>query len=250
MADRLFLDLVIRFEFNEQIGFVSELIMAQLLTVHEDKTWSWGDFARGPWNLIAVPLALIIFVDLTTRLIKWAASIQWLAGEYAIWTAWAFARSPIAVPLEWDNYVVLLCVSFTVTSVSYQRRTGRWFITDLLSFGLSRSLYESDPLRSLDKGWQAHIDDVAAVVTGCATIVVIGLLPAYCFLTFMSFFVSLHTATIIAYGKWSLVLAMVIGSGFLISWRWLLSIGLLFALLVVGNVVYLHWLAAYKFLPA
>jgi hypothetical protein len=223
--------------------------MAQLLAVHEEKTWSWGDFARGPWNLIAVPLALIIFVDLTTRLIKWAASIQWLAEEYATWTAWAFGRSPIAIPLEWDNYVVLLCVSFSVTSVSYRRRTGRWFIADLLSFGLSRSLSEDDPLHSLNKTWQAHIDDLAAIVTGCATIVVIGLVPAYCFLTFMSFFVSLHTATIVAYGEWSLILAVVIGSGFLISWRWLLSIGLLFALLVLGNAAYLHWLATSGLLP-
>jgi hypothetical protein len=223
--------------------------MAQLLAVHEEKTWSWGDFARGPWNLIATPLGLIVLADFTTRIIKWAASIQWLVGEYGTWTAWAFGWSPIAIPLQWDNYVVLLCVFFIVTSASYRRRTSRWFITDLLSFGLSRSLYEDDPLRSLNKSWQSHIDDAAAVVTGCAMVVVIGLLPAYCFLTFMSFFVSLHTATIVAYGKWPLILAVVVGSGFLISWRWLVSIGLLFALLVVGNGVYLHWLATYKFLP-
>jgi hypothetical protein len=66
----------------------------------------------------------------------------------------------------------------------------------------------------------------------------------------MSFFVSLHTATIIAYGKWPLIFALVVGSGFLITWRWLLSIGLLFALLVVANGVYLHWLARSEFLPA
>jgi hypothetical protein len=224
--------------------------MAQVLAVHEDKTWSWGDFARGPWNLIAAPLALIILVDLTMRLIKWAASIQWLAEEYATWTAWAFGWSPIAVPLEWDNYVILLCISFSVTNVSYHRKTGRLFITDLLSFGLSRSLHGDNQFQSLSKDWQTNLDQLAAIVTGCATIVVIGLLPAYCFLSFMSFFVSLHTATIVAYGKWPLIFAMVVGSGFLISWRWLLSIGLLFALLVVGNGVYLHWLARSEFLPA
>jgi hypothetical protein len=189
-------------------------------------------------------------VDLTARLVKWAASIQWLVQEYATWTAWAFGWSPIAIPLEWDNYVALLCVSFTVTNVSYHRKTGRWFITDLLSFGLPRSPYEDDRLQSLSRDWQANVDNLAAVVTGCATIVVIGLLPAYCFLAFMSFFVSLHTATIVAYGKWPLIFAVVVGSGFLISWRWLLSIGLLFALLVVGNGVYLHWLAGPGFLPA
>ena len=110
--------------------------MAQVLAVHEDKTWSWGDFARGPWNLVAVPLALIILADLTTRLIKWATSIQWLVGEYATWTAWAFGRSPIAIPLEWDNYVVLLCLSFSVTNVSYHKKTGRLFISDPCPLGL------------------------------------------------------------------------------------------------------------------
>ena len=36
------------------------------------------------------------------------------------------------------------------------------------------------------------VDGLAAVITGCALIVVIALLPAYCFLKFMSFFISLH----------------------------------------------------------
>jgi hypothetical protein len=228
----------------------SDAIMAQVLTIQEEKTWSWGDFARGPWNLVAAPLALIILVDLTARLVQWAASIQWLAEEYAAWMTWAFGWLPIAIPLGWDNYVVLLCVLFSVTNVSYHRKTGRWFIADLLSFGLSRPFYEGDRLRSLSKDWQANIDDLAAVVTGSATVVLIGLVPAYCFLSFMSFFVSLQTALIVAYVKWPLIFAGVVGSGFLISWRWLLSIGLLFALLVVGNGVYLHWLAASKVLPA
>jgi hypothetical protein len=222
--------------------------MAQVLAVSEGKTWSWGDFARGPWNLVAVPLTLIVLVDLTARLINWAASIQWLADEYETWRALAFSRSPIAIPFEWDDYVVLLCVFFSVTNVSYRRRTGRSFITDLLSFGVSRSLYEVALPRSLSKGWQTRIDDLAALVTGCAAVALIALLPAYCFLSFMSFFVSFHISTIVAYGKWPLVLTLIVGSGFLIAWRWLLTIGLLFALLMVGNGVYLHWLGGSEFL--
>jgi hypothetical protein len=59
--------------------------MAQELAVHEAKTWSWGDFLRGPWNLIAVPLALIVLVNLTGRLIEWVPLIDWVSEKYATW---------------------------------------------------------------------------------------------------------------------------------------------------------------------
>jgi hypothetical protein len=165
--------------------------MVRVLSVPEAKAWSWGDFVRGPWNLIAIPLALIILVDLSARLMEWPASIQSIAEEYSTLRAWAFSWSPISIPLEWDNYIVLLCLFFSVTSVSYRRKTGKSFIADVLSFGLSRPFYDADPQRpkSLNKCWQEKLDDLAAIVTGCAMIVVIGLLPALCFLTFMSVFV-------------------------------------------------------------
>ncbi|MGA8612692.1 MAG: hypothetical protein WB760_13550 [Xanthobacteraceae bacterium] len=222
--------------------------MAQVLAVHEDKTWSWGDFTRGPWNLIAVPLALIVLVNLTGRFIEWVPLIDLVSEKYATWTILVFSRSPIHIRSEWYDYIVLLCVVFIITNVGYYRRIGKLFITDLLSFGLSRSLDQGDP--NLKKSWQARVDDLGAFLTGCSTVAVISLLPAYGFLTFMSFFISLHTNAIVAYAKWPLVAAVVVGSGCLIAWRWLLTIGLLFALLVVGNGVYLHWLATPQFLPA
>ena len=73
--------------------------------------------------------------------------------------------------------------------------------------------------------------------------VVVALVAGCCFLTFMSFFISLHTATIVPYGKWLLMLAVVIGSGPLFAWRWMLSIGSFFVLLVVCNELYAHRLA-------
>jgi hypothetical protein len=65
-------------------------VVAKALAVSEGKTWSWGDFARSPWNLIAIPLALLALVDLTGRRIDWAAFPDWLADEYATWTTWSF----------------------------------------------------------------------------------------------------------------------------------------------------------------
>lgn len=216
--------------------------MAQVLAVSEDKTWSWRDFALGPWNLIGVPLALIDLVDLTGQRIEWTALVDWLAEEYATWTSWALSWSPIQIPDEWNNYIVLLCVVFGVTNASYRRKTGNSFIADVLSFGLSHSLYDGDQQRPkfLDKGWQERLDDLAAIVTTSAVIFVIALLPAYCFLLFMSFFISIQTAAIVAYGKWPLIFAVIVGAGPFFAWRWVLSIGLLFVLLVVGNEVYLH----------
>jgi hypothetical protein len=107
------------------------------------------------------------------------------------------------------------------------------------------TLIRSDQ-KSLNKGWQEKLDDLAAIVTGCAMIVVIGLIPALCFLTFMSFFVLFHTATIVAYAKWPLIIAAIVGSGLFIAWRWIVGTALLFALLVVDNELYIHWLATSK----
>jgi hypothetical protein len=215
-------------------------IMAQELTVHEAKTWSWGDFLRGPWNLIAVPLALIVLVNLTGRFIEWVPLIDWVSEKYGTWMILIFSRSPIGIRSEWNDYIVFLCLVFIITNVGYYRRAGKLFITDLLSFGLSRSLDPGNP--HLGKSWQARVDDLGAFVTGCATAVVIGLLPAYFFWTFMSFFISLNTNTFVSYAAWPVLVAVVVGSGCLISWRWILSIALLFALLMVGDEAYLHWL--------
>ncbi|MGA8615747.1 MAG: hypothetical protein WB760_29515 [Xanthobacteraceae bacterium] len=203
--------------------------------LHEDKTWSWGDFTRGPWNLIAVPLALIVLVNLTGWFIEWVPLIDRASEKYTTWMILVFSRSPVHIRSEWNDYLVLLCVVFIITNVGYYRRVGKLFTTELLSFALSRSLDQRDP--HLSKSWQARVDDLAAFLTGCAMVVVISFLPVYFFLTFMSFFISLDTNAIVAYAKWPLLFAVVVGSGCFIAWRWIFGIALLFALLVAGNEV-------------
>jgi hypothetical protein len=215
--------------------------MAQELAVHEAKTWSWRDFVRGPWNLIAVPLALIVLVNWTGRFIDWVPLIDWVSEKYATSMMLVFSRLPIRIRSDWNDYIVFLCVVFIITNVGYRRRTGKLFVTDLLSFGLSRSLAQGDS--DLSKSWQARFDDLGAFVTGCATVVVISLLPAYCFWTFMSFFISLNADAFVSYAKWPLVVDVVVGSGCFIAWRWILGLAFLFALLTVGDEAYLHWLA-------
>jgi len=202
--------------------------MVQLSAVPEDKRWLWGDFVRGRWNLIAFPLALIILVDLTARLVEWPALLNWVAEQYAMGTAWILSFSPITIPLEWNNYVVLLCVFFGVTNASYHRKTGDSFVVDLLSFELSRPLFENNPQRITfqNKSWGEQLDDFAAVVTSSGMIIVIAFVPTYCFLTFMSFFIKFHTATMVPYGKWLFILAVILGSGLFIAWRWILTTGL------------------------
>ena|ERR1700683_103929 len=214
--------------------------MAQVLAVSEDKTWSWGDFARSPWNVIAVPLALMALVDLTGQRIEWAALPDWLAEKYATWTSWAFSWSPIHIPGEWHNYIVLVCIFFSVANSSYRRKTDNSFIADLLTFELSRYRSDSHKPIYVGKGWQEKLDDLAAVVTSSAMFVVVVLAAGGCFLMFMSFFISIHTATMVSYGKWPLILAVIIGSGPFFAWRWILSAGLLFVLLAVGDELYLH----------
>jgi hypothetical protein len=220
--------------------FVGISAVAQVLTVSEDQTWSWGDFARSPRNLIVVPLALVALVDLTGHRIEWAGLPDWLAEEYATWTTWAFSSSPFHIPNEWNDYIVLICVVFSIASASYRRKTDNSFIADLLSFDLSR--HRNDPQKPLylGKSFQEKIDDLAAVITSSAMFVVVVLVAACCFLMFMSFFISINTTTTVSYGKWPLILAVIVGSGPFFAWRWILSIGLLFSLLVLGNGVYLH----------
>jgi hypothetical protein len=157
----------------------------------------------------------------------------------------ALSFSPITIPLEWNNYVVLLCVFFGVTKASYHRKTGDSFVVDLLSFELSRHLFENNPqrIKFQNKSWQKQLDDVAAVVTSSGMIVLIAFVPAYCFLTFMSFFIKFHTATMVPYGKWLFVFAVILGSGLFMAWRWILTTGLLFVLLVITNEVYIHGLS-------
>jgi hypothetical protein len=159
---------------------------------------------------------------------------------------WVFSLSPTHIPSRWNDYIVLWSVVFIVTNVSYYRRSDKLFITDLLSFGLSRSIERGDP--HLSKNWQVRADGLAAFVTGGSLIVVIALLPAYCFLKFMSFFISLHTNAIVAYAKWPLLISAGVGSGCFIAWRWIFGIALLFALLVACNGAYLHWLATTELL--
>jgi len=221
--------------------------MAQAVAVSAGRPWSWGDFFRGRWNLLAVPIGLICLVTLTKHLIEWSPLIDFVAEKYATWMTWVFRRSPIRIRSGWNDYIVLVCVVFLITNVGYYRRTGKLFITDLLSFSLSRSLAQGDPY--LRESWQATVDDLAAFVTGCITVVVvISLFSALCFLTFMSFFVSFDTAVIVAYAKWALILAAIPSSGLFIAWRWIVGTALLFALLAVGNELYIHWLATTDFL--
>src|ERR1700692_4187940 len=106
--------------------------MAQALAVHEAKTWSWADFSRGPWNIIAVPLALIVLVNLTGRFIDWVPLIDWISEKYATWMMLVFNGSPIHIRSEWNDYIVFLCVIFIITNAGYYRRTDKLFITDLL----------------------------------------------------------------------------------------------------------------------
>jgi hypothetical protein len=135
-------------------------LMAQMLTVQESKPWSWGDFLRSPWNFIAVPLALIALVNLTGRFFERVPVMDWVAQEYATWMNWVFSLSPIHIPSRWNNYIVLWCVVFVITNVGYYRRSDKLFITDLLSFRLSRSIEQGDP--HLSKSWQARVDGLAA----------------------------------------------------------------------------------------
>ena len=121
---------------------------------------SWGDFIRGPWNLIAVPLALIVLVNLTGRFIEWVPLIDWVSEKYATWMILVFSRSPIHIRSGWNDYIVLWCAVFIITNVGYYRRTDKLFITDLLSFGLSRSIEQGDP--HLSKSWQVRVDGLAS----------------------------------------------------------------------------------------
>jgi hypothetical protein len=101
--------------------------MARILTVHDAKAWSWGDFLRGSWNLIAVPLALIVLVKLTGRFFERLPLIDGAAQKYESWMTWAFSLSPIHIPSGWNDYIVLWCAVFIITNVGYWRRTDKLF---------------------------------------------------------------------------------------------------------------------------
>jgi hypothetical protein len=220
--------------------------MAQTIAVPTGKRWSFGDFFHGPWSLLAVPISLICLVALTERLVQWAPLIDWVAEKYSAGMAMVLVRSPIHIASEWNDYIILSCVVFVITNVGYHRRTGKLFLRELLSFGLSRSLEQGDA--HLRESWQAEIDELAAFLTGCAMAVVVGVIPTFCFLMFMSFFLPALTPTIETYAQWPFIIAVIVSSGFLVAWRWVMITGLLFASLVIGNEIYVHWLATTQLL--
>lgn len=172
--------------------------------------------------------------------------IDWAAEMYATWIGRVLSLSPIRIPSELNDYIVLSFVIFVITNAGYHQRLGKLFVADLLSFSLGRSLEQSDP--HLDKSWQAQFDGIAGTITACAMTVLVCLLPGYCFLTFISFFLPDLAPRIEAYAQWPFIIAAIVSSGLLVAWRWVMITGLLFASLVLGNEVYLHWLATTELL--
>jgi hypothetical protein len=220
--------------------------MTQAAALPASRPWTWGDFFRGPWNLIAIPTALIGLVALTAHLVEWAPLIAWAAEKNTTWMTSVFIRSPIHIPPEWNDYIVLSFVVFVITNAGYYQRIGKLFVADLLSFGLGSSLDPSDP--HLSKNWQAQVDDLAAFITACAMAVLVGLLPAYCFLTFMWFFLPDLPPRIEVYAQWPFIIAAIVSSGIVVAWRWVMINGLLFASLLIGNELYVHWLGTTELL--
>jgi hypothetical protein len=90
---------------------------------HEASTVPAGVLRRS-WEKIAIVLAVIGLVDVSSQLIKWAASIHWIATKYAIVRAWLFGWLPFHIPPEWHDPIVLFLIILSVTNVGVYRETG------------------------------------------------------------------------------------------------------------------------------
>jgi hypothetical protein len=194
---------------------------AQASSSHELARQNRSEWPRWAWEKVGMVLAIIGLADLFGQLIKWASAIHWVIDHYRIARIWLFGWLPFHIPPEWHDPIILIFIVFSVVNIGLYRRTGRTYFT-YLPLTIWQYLQE-------DRGYRGLYILILGFVWA---------LPALYFPDVGLMFL-VELAAIIA------VTLFVIGailSGAIIAWRWILTTGTIFLVLLAVNAIYVRLL--------
>jgi hypothetical protein len=232
---------------------------------------AFGELVRKVWDVLAVALAVIGLVDLTDQVVKWAARIHDLALKYATWRDWAFSFSPIHIPPEWHNYIVLAFIFFSASNVGYYQIKRQFLfirsllfaappmVFDLLSSGTHHlemyvplpgpdvpNIMASRAPRRRPRFSFATVDRLASRTTKIAFWIFVLLFLAYVctklYPTIVTSIATLPANTVIQRMENVLFVVGIIASGTLIAWRWIVGTAVVFGVLVGVNDLYVRFI--------
>jgi hypothetical protein len=202
------------------------------------------------WPKIANVLAILSLIELTHQLVEWAAFIHEIAVRYAVVRNWMFSILPFTVPPGWHDYIVLCLIYLSVTNIGFYQRTGRMFFSRMLRQAAfehylrrhaSRRLRLGGPLLFADIEKRDKSDEIVVLVS--YIVGAIGLLGFFASIIYVNFFAPINERPFDARVAllWSGV-TVLIASGALFAWRWILGTALVFGAIVAINEMYVHWM--------
>jgi len=225
------------------------------------KSKSIRQLAAGVWAYVGTALAIIGLVDLTHQLVKWAAFIHKLAERYASIRQWLFSWLPLHIPEEWHDIIIFSLIFISISNLGYYQKTDRLLLREF-----KKVWDEGDPdslanvtLREIKASSSLQFGDKLAIkisefllwagtrVFALATVgaFLISVLAGLYQLTIgFSDENMVFTLVFTAFGvvTASMIFTVLIGTGVLLSWRWLIATAVVFVGLVAANEVYVHWL--------
>jgi hypothetical protein len=191
-------------------------------------------------------------------LVEWATFIHEIAEKYAEVRGWCFNRLPFRIPEGWHDYVVLGFIFLSVANIGYYRRTGC-----VLPYRIVKAIWDQESPTVLDEleGTNLGIADklatrisvylaTGAAVVGLIAYMSLGIIGCIILIWAIYYWIIGRSAEFLSSVFLSIIvtevvggiLTVIIGTGVLLSWRWIIGTAVLFGALVGVNEIYVHWL--------
>jgi hypothetical protein len=215
-----------------------------------------SDWRRRVFERIMTVLAIIGLIDVAKQLVEWAELIHSVADKYRFVKEWLFAWLPFHIPPEWHDYIILLSILFTVTSVGFHQRTGRAYALFALQLVVSEV---GDILLSCIRWTGLWTPNHKPLLIETAVVQEVGIpervysllwIPTIALLLLVlgsiapkpAFGWGISIVIGFAYGFFGMMLTYILVLGAVIAWRWVATTAAVFTGLVVVNEIYMHWL--------
>jgi hypothetical protein len=183
-----------------------------------------GGWLRRSWEMIATVIAVIVLVDLSSLVVKWAKLIHEIAEKYAAARTWLFGLLPWPIQPEWHDPVVLFLIFFSLTNVGLYRSRKHTIVSYIL-----RNL---EFVNILSVATVMIIASALFLPQAVATDFIKGLFEKLItILTIIFIFIAL------LFGYIVLSFAATV-----LAWRWLLTTAAIFCVLIAINQAYVVWL--------
>ena len=174
------------------------------------------------WEKIGSVLAILGLADLFGQVVKWAAGIHWVVSKYVAARSWVFSWAPFHIPPEWQHSIVLFLLVFSVTSIGFYQRTGKYYGRAVYDH-LRSSFTDEDPLQKarhaeLDKLYEREGWFIARIVVPLLARVVMICVVTWGITWLARFLLTLPTGVNEWLSYWHQVLMYVgVGTGFLVT---------------------------------